>query len=426
MTSHPPVQSGPDPEQAPGPQAAGRAAFRGPAVWLSGAALVTALAALVIALADNDDDGPEIVPGATQAGPHSTWSVRPGTLPTDAGADADADSPEPSSTDTGAPSPVDTITPTPGGPLAPPAPSRETDCPPATVTVADARSLQKALADARPGDNIRLSPTTYTGRFIATAPAAKDKPITLCGPSDAVLDGDGIKGGYALHLNRATHWKISGFTIRNAQKGVMADSTHHTTLDNLTVHDIGDEAIHFRNHSTQNTIRHNTIHTTGLRKPKYGEGIYIGTAKSNWCTITQCQPDNSDNNRIANNHITKTTAEAIDVKEGTSNGTITHNIFDGTHLTGKHNDSWIDIKGNNWLIQNNTGHNTPQDGYQTHQILKGWGIRNTFNNNTAHVNGPGYGYNLTAKDNTLTCSNTTVNAAQGHTNTKAPCGKGES
>ena len=62
------------------------------------------------------------------------------------------------------------------------------------------------------------------------------------------------------------------------------------------------------------------------------------------------------------------TAEAIDIKEGTCNGTIIGNIFNGTGMSGQNfADSWIDVKGYNYVIENNTGDHSLRDGIQVSQ-----------------------------------------------------------
>ncbi|MGW1977640.1 right-handed parallel beta-helix repeat-containing protein [Streptomyces sp. NPDC001889] len=376
-------------------------------MWLSGAALAVALIALVVAVSGRDGGaGTEVLPGATEAGPDSTWSVRPGAVPSDPDEPGE---PEPVETDGPAASPG-------AGDPVPPAPSAEVDCPPASVTVGDARSLKDALAKARAGDSIRLADGVYSGRFVATAAGTAEKPVSLCGGSGAVIDGGGIKGGYALHLKGATHWRVVGFTVRNGQKGVMADRVRGTVIQRLTVESIGDEAIHLRDFSSDNVVRDNVVRATGLRKPKFGEGVYIGTAKSNWCTVTQCAPDESDRNAVIGNRISDTTGEAVDIKEGTTGGRVVGNTFDGAKLAGSHNDSWVDVKGNDWLIQGNTGRNSPEDGFQTHQIVKGWGTGNTFSGNTARVDGPGWGFRLTSDGNKVTCDNKVTDAAKGLAN----------
>jgi len=259
----------------------------------------------------------------------------------------------------------------------------------------------------------------YEGRFVARTAGTKEKPIFLCGGAGAVIDGGSVTGGYALHLEGANYWRVIGFTIRNGQKGLMADKVNHAVIQGLTVEQIGDEAIHLRNFSSDNVVQGNTIRETGKRRDKFGEGIYIGTAQSNWCTNSGCQPDNSDRNMVRNNNISATTAESIDIKEGTTGGWVIGNTFDGGSLSGSHSDSWVDVKGNNWLIQGNTGRNALTDGFQVHEILDGWGKGNVFKGNTAEVNGPGYGFNFApANDNRVSCDNKVVKADKGLSNVK--------
>jgi hypothetical protein len=226
-----------------------------------------------------------------------------------------------------------------------------------------------------------------------------------------------VDGGYGFHLDGASWWRLVGFTVRNAQKGVMADGAEHVVIDGLTVEQIGDEAIHLRKFSTDNVVRNNTVRETGKRRDRFGEGIYIGTAESNWCEISDCKPDNSDRNMVQGNKITAVTAEPVDIKEGTTGGVISGNTFDGSALSGSHADSWVDVKGNDWLIEDNVGRNSIQDGFQTHEILDGWGTGNVFRGNTAEVNGPGFGFSLTpVNDNKVSCDNKVRGAAEGFAN----------
>ncbi|RJT88366.1 hypothetical protein D6T64_10830 [Cryobacterium melibiosiphilum] len=288
------------------------------------------------------------------------------------------------------------------------------DCPPST-TVTTAAELQDALTAATPGDVIFLAPGTYQGTFTATAQGTKSEPIMLCGTADSVLDGGAIDGGYVFHLDGASYWTLQGFSVRNGQKGVMADETVGSVIRGLTVSEIGDEGIHLRRFSTDNLVADNHIRDTGLRKPKFGEGIYIGTAESNWCDVSDCQPDRSDRNQISGNDIADTTSENVDIKEGTTGGVLSNNTLDGAAITAA--DSWVDVKGNNWIIDGNTGTNAPQDGFQTHEILDGWGTWNVFRNNTADVNGPGYGYALAPeRDNIVECNNSASDAEEGRSN----------
>lgn len=284
-----------------------------------------------------------------------------------------------------------------------------------TVEVASAGDLRTALGSAKPGDVIMLAEGTYRGSFKATASGAADAPITLCGSQATVLEGGDVEHGYVLHLDRASYWHLYGFAVRNGQKGIMADSVSGVLIEAVTVTGIGDEAIHLRAGSSDNRVVGNTISDTGLRKPKYGEGIYIGSAESNWCDISECEPDRSDNNLIEGNTISGTTAESIDIKEGTTGGVIRDNTFDGAAMVEA--DSWVDVKGNDWLIESNAGTDSPMDGFQTHQIIDGWGVGNVFRGNKAAVNGPGFGFSLTpVRDNVVECNNTASGAGEGLSN----------
>lgn len=293
-------------------------------------------------------------------------------------------------------------------------------CESPTVEVDTAEELVAALDAAKPGWAIEVAAGTYTGEFVTTRSGTADSRIVLCGTPEAVLDGDGMKSGYGFHLDGAEYWHLQGFTVTNAQKGVMADGTTGTVIEGLTVHGIGDEAIHLRNFSTDNTVTGNVIYDTGNRREKFGEGIYIGTANSNWCDISGCEPDRSDGNLVENNTIYDVTAEAVDIKEGTTGGILRGNRFDGSGVTEDGADSWVDVKGNEWLIEANSGENSPLDGFQVHDVSDGWGRGNIFRDNVAAVNGPGFGFSLTPpQDNVVECSNTVSGAGEGYSN--EPC-----
>jgi len=292
---------------------------------------------------------------------------------------------------------------------------REVTCPPPTRTVSDASSLTVALEVAGAGDVIQLQDGTYAGRFVARASGTSAAPIFLCGSGRAILMGDGPSGGYVFHLDGGDHWRLVGFTLEHGQKGLVADGTVGSVVQGLTVQHIGDEAIHLRRHSTDNLVLANTVRDTGLRREKFGEGIYIGSAVSNWCTYTDCQPDRSDRNVVARNTVSATTAEGLDIKEGTSGGYALDNTFDGSGLRGA--DSWVDVKGNGWLVQGNRGTHSPGDGFQTHDVAEGWGQGNVFRGNVAEVRGPGHGFALRPpNDNVVLCDNEAREAAQGLSN----------
>lgn len=287
------------------------------------------------------------------------------------------------------------------------------------VEVRTTDELVAALAAARPGTTIHLADGRYPGEFVATAKGTDSAPVTLCGGRGAVLDGGDISGGYTLHLDGAAHWRVLGLTLTGGQKGLMVDSGVGNLVEGLLVRSVGDEAIHLRADSTDNVVRGNTVRETGRRKPKFGEGIYVGTAERNWCHVTACRPDRSDRNVVEGNDIAGTAAESVDVKEGTSDGVVRGNRFDGSSMTEA--DSWVDVKGNGWLIEDNVGASSPEDGFQVHAVVDGWGRGTVFRGNTARVNGPGYGIHAAGPremrdSTTVTCDNTASHAERGLSN----------
>ena len=291
------------------------------------------------------------------------------------------------------------------------------------ITVENAAELDTALEAARPGDRISLVDGVYRGNFVAEVDGTNDDSIAMCGTREAILNGgDWGASGYALHLI-GDYWTVSGVTVTNAQKGVMADGVTGVVLDGIDVHTIGHEAIHFRTDSTDNVVQHSDIHDTGLDNEKFGEGVYLGTAVSNWPKITDGDPDRSDRNQVLGNRFWNTTAESIDIKEGTVGGLIMGNAFDGSGLSGA--DSWVDVKGNGYLLVGNVGTVSPQDGFQTHVIDDmEWGRDNVFERNTAIVDGPGVGFYIHQPEETgniVACSNVVDGAAGGLTNLPGGC-----
>ncbi len=269
------------------------------------------------------------------------------------------------------------------------------------VHVSTAAQLTTALLDARPGDEIIMADGVYNGKFVvsSTVSGTAAKPVILRGSRNAILDAGNITTGYVLHL-QADYWKIKGFTITNGLKGLMTDGASFNVFDSLFVHDIGEEAIHLRRFSSHNIIQHTEIKNTGLKTPDYGEGVYIGSAKNNWATYTNGAEDRCDSNTVLKNIIgPNISAECIDIKEGTTGGLIKENYFDASGITGANSgDSWIDAKGNNYLIEYNTGFNPGgiifKDGYQSHVAVSGWGNNNEFKNNNCTVNAAGYGFSI--------------------------------
>ncbi|MFI9595415.1 right-handed parallel beta-helix repeat-containing protein [Nonomuraea sp. NPDC052265] len=316
------------------------------------------------------------------------------------------------------------------------------------VDVSTAAQLASALAGAVPGQTIRLAPGEYHGVFVAQRAGTAAAPITLTGPAGAVLVNDGPSGtapscpapgggwdsGYGLWLYGAPYWRLAGFTVKDSKKGIVLDASAHVVIDGVYVHHVEDEGVHFRRSSSDGVLRNSRIAYTGLVQPGYGEGVYLGSAGSNWgCHGNTGGVDRSDRVQVTGNTIGPyVAAEHIDVKEGTSGGLIGGNTFDGTGVSGQNSaDSWVDVKGSGYTIENNTGTFTPPgtfaNGYETHNpattpsFLNGCG--NLWRGNRSDLGGVGaYAIKITstskctADPNVVHSSNTVTGATRGLTN----------
>lgn len=287
-------------------------------------------------------------------------------------------------------------------------PAADEPCAPGAVQVgADADALQRALDDAKPGAVLQLADATYTGRFRATASGTADQPIVLCGVANSVIDAGGVDDGYALHLDGASYWDVRDLEVRGGQKGVVLDGVSHTTLSGLRISHVGQEGLHLRAASSDNLVRAVMVEQTGLTDPEFGEGIYVGSAESNWCRYSACQPDRSDRNVFEQLVVADTTAEAVDVKEGTSDGIIRASTL--ATATEASVDSAVDLKGSGWRLEDTTV-TGPVDAVSVHVIVAPWGERNTVSGSDLRAAATGVGVRLAgaaqAAGNVVGCDNT--------------------
>ena len=323
------------------------------------------------------------------------------------GTSGSGSTPPQSPTPSASPTPTDSLSPSPSSspsssPSASPSPTSSAG---PVVDVSTGSQLSQALKSATPGETIQLAAGTYPGEYTITAGGTASAPITLTGPSNAVITGSSVDSAYGVHLE-ASYWTLRGFSVTTFQKGVVLDGGTHDTLDGLTVSNIGDEGIHLRAFSSDNLIENCHVHDTGKYNPGYGEGIYLGSAQSNWGTYSGGQPDTSDDNTVENNTLGPNVgAENIDIKEGTTGGVIEGNSFDGTGESGQNSAvAWVDVKGNDYRVNGNTGIDAYQQGIIVEQLYTGFGCGDTFAANTLNLgSAPGYGFDV--KDQSACGSN---------------------
>ena len=285
----------------------------------------------------------------------------------------------------------------------------------------------------KPGDIIRLkSNTTYYGNLeIDNIHGNQDNYIQILGDNTSIINGNNIDYGRAITINNSSYVYFGlnptninsygeGFILTNSQKGLYINNCNNITAQNLCINNIGDEGLHVMNNSFSCKILNNEIYNTGNYNKGFGEGIYCGSAVSNWI---DGKADKTNNIIVSYNNVYNTTAECIDIKEGSYNGTVNNNIFNGSKLNNDNSaDSWIDIKGENWIIKNNEMNITLQDGIQTHFIensVPNLGCNNKISGNIMNclnVKGdpcPGYAINISNKTtgNTVSSDNIYNNTA---------------
>lgn len=305
------------------------------------------------------------------------------------------------------------------------------------VVVGSVEQIRDALASATPGTVIRVLDGEYEfkPRLVASASGTAEAPITLTGSRQAVFRTKNASGDYGLSIT-GDHWQVTGITVAHATKGIVLDGSVGSVLDGVEVFDIGDEAVHFRACSSDGVLRNSFIHDTGRNSAQYGEGVYVGSANSNWSKYECTDPlegssegDNTERVLIENNIFEDVTAEGADLKEGTDSGTLRGNTFRRVGASGQNSaDSAVDAKGNNWLIENNAVSETDapwdddgteqpsefEDGFQSHSVYEGYGTGNTFRGNSVDGAIPGFGVGLyPAAGNIVTCDNSAPGAAKG-------------
>jgi parallel beta-helix repeat protein len=245
------------------------------------------------------------------------------------------------------------------------------------VPVSSAAELTAALTDAQAGDFIHLRDGLYTGNFVIDQAGQADQPIALYGSRQAILAGRGSAAGTALRL-QADHWRLLGFTLRNAATGLLFEDANHNLVSALAIEQIGQAAIHLRRASSDNRIEKSWLHHVGLASASLGQGIVIGSAADEGA-VHDSKADGSDRNVISGNVFgPQLAAEAVVGHARTTGGRIENNTF----LTDEslQAPSWVRLQGNGYQVNGNLGAYAGDAAWQqavaVSPAVEGWGQYN--------------------------------------------------
>lgn len=171
-----------------------------------------------------------------------------------------------------------------------------------------------AVSIAESGDTINLLPGTYEPVVIS----GKQGLIVRAPQGGVVLTANTYENMAGVLIEESSDIVIEGLAVTKSLWGIRVfDSSGIDVLSNQ-VYDIGQEAIHVLNLSSDVTIEGNRIDVTGQRPggngefayADLGEGIYLGTGG----TLANGQVDAVSNVRVVSNEVSNTSAEAIEIK----------------------------------------------------------------------------------------------------------------
>lgn len=252
------------------------------------------------------------------------------------------------------------------------------------IRVKTVEELISALENAGAGDEIVIAegeyvysgPTPKGFMYKAQADGTEENPVIIRSENPekpAVLSGSAADKNSVLAVT-GDWWEVRDLKITNAQKGIIIDNSNHTRIIGCEVYGIGSEGIHFRDNSSYGLAENCFVHDTGTVSPGYGEAVYIGSAKSTTGYGFDCHYNTIRSCRLGPG----VAAEHVDVKEYTIGTVIEDCIFDGTGISGENSaKSFVNVKGNDCIIRNNTGYRNENDkiqrAFEQNDVVEGWG-----------------------------------------------------
>ena len=264
-----------------------------------------------------------------------------------------------------------------------PTPSSRSSAPTATIDrhrrrgAAGRRSTRPSPATASRSPTARTSASSC-----ATQSGTRPSRSSCAARVGAVLDGDEHQGRLRAAPRRRAALAAASASRSQRAEGRRGRRHVGSVIQGLTVTDIGDEAIHLRSPAPTTSCSTTRSATPGCGATSSARASTSARRSSNWGTYTdwRARPQRLQP-RAGQHHQRRRPRRRSTSRKARPAERVIDNTFDGSGMTGA--DSWVDVKGNDWLIEGNTGTQRAEDGFQTHQILDGWGDNNVFIDNNA-------------------------------------------
>jgi hypothetical protein len=212
-------------------------------------------------------------------------------------------------------------------------------------------TIQKALTTARSGDVIELAPGHYFQDIKTVRSGKPGQPITIKGPSDAVVSGAGAPRMFEINHD---YIELHGFTLdgrhgseerkesyRDKLLYVIGakprDGVEGLKVMGMNFRNAGGECLRLRYFAQRNEVANSKFENCGVhdfqikKSGKNGEAIYIGTAPEQLGDrgAPDASPDQSNENWIHHNTFNTRGNECVDIKEGASRNVVEHNQCTG-------------------------------------------------------------------------------------------------
>jgi hypothetical protein len=173
-------------------------------------------------------------------------------------------------------------------------------------------TISYGVSNINGGDDLYVKRGTYNEEPYINGPAgsASKSTVVRTYPGHIVtIRGAGNTG--RVKIVGTSYFTFDGFIITNFNQGLWLEGVNHVTIQNCTVHDVGQEAINVGLSSSFVTVQDCTVYNTQvIGGCCNGEGVYVGRGSTD-------PHDNTNNVIVRNNTIHNVTDEAIELKPGT-------------------------------------------------------------------------------------------------------------